>query len=230
VHLAGNRLAEHRRRIERRKQQRIADVIYGLAAEGKAPRILAHTDSRGVPIYALGLSSSFALLAFMNVTDESKVVFGYFVNLVTIFGILTWISILVSHIYFVRARKAQGIYDHELVYTAPLGIWGSYGALFMCIVIAIFKNFNVFVHSKTYGKFDYKNFITGYLGIPLYLIMIFGYKVWMKTEGVKPALADLYSDKQRIDDEEAEFLALESSGKGQKRGSWFYRHFVSWLF
>ncbi|KAI9777961.1 MAG: hypothetical protein M1839_008496 [Geoglossum umbratile] len=205
-------------------------TIYGLAAEGKAPRILARTDSRGVPIYALGLSSAFALLAFMNVANESKVVFGYLVNLVTIFGILTWISILVSHIYFVRARKAQGIHDHDLAYTAPLGIWGSYGALFMCIVIAIFKNFNVFVHSKSYGNFDYKNFITGYLGIPLYLIMIVGYKFWMKTEGVKPDLADLHSDKQRIDDEEAEFLARETLKKGNERGSWFYRHFVAWLF
>ena len=48
-------------------------TIYGLASEGKAPRILAKTDRRGVPIYALGLSSAFALLAFMNVSDDSKV-------------------------------------------------------------------------------------------------------------------------------------------------------------
>jgi yeast amino acid transporter len=48
-------------------------TIYGLACEGKAPRILAKTDRRGVPIYALGLSALFALLAFMNVADDSKV-------------------------------------------------------------------------------------------------------------------------------------------------------------
>ncbi|KAH0559706.1 hypothetical protein GP486_003778 [Trichoglossum hirsutum] len=202
-------------------------TIYGLASEGKAPRILARTDSRGVPIYALGLSASFGLLAFMNVAESSKTVFGYFVNLVTIFGILTWISILVSHIYFVRARRAQGVANQDLAYTAPLGIWGSYGALFVCILIAIFKNFNVFTHSKSYGKFDYKNFITGYLGIPLYLIMILGYKIWYRTEGVKPHLADLYGGKQKIDDEEAEFLAHK---KAETEDNWFYRNFVAWLF
>jgi len=163
----------------------------------------------------------------MNVSNESKVVFGYFVNLVTIFGILTWISILVSHIYFVRARKAQGVADEELAYTAPFGIWGSYGALFMCILIAIFKNFSVFTHSKSYGKFDYKNFITGYLGIPLYLIMIFGYKFWFKTEGIRPRFADLYGGKQKIDDEEEEFLALKKAGMEE---NWVYRHFIGWLF
>ena len=71
-------------------------TIYGLACEGKAPAFLAKTDKRGVPIYALGLSSLFGLLAYMNVAEDSTTVFGYFVNLVTIFGILTWISILVT--------------------------------------------------------------------------------------------------------------------------------------
>ncbi|KAI9872896.1 MAG: hypothetical protein M1830_001074 [Pleopsidium flavum] len=207
-------------------------TIYGLAVEGKAPRFLAHTDRRGVPVYALGVSAAFSLLAFMNVSDDSKTVFGYFFNLVTIFGLLTWISILVSHIYFVRARRAQGVEDHQLAFRAPLGAAGSYGALAFCILIAIFKSFSVFVHMpKTYGNFDYKNFITGYLGIPLYLIMIFGYKIWTKSNGVTPLTADLFGGKQAIDDEEAEFLARKAEkDRGKKQGGWFYRTFISWLF
>lgn len=70
-------------------------TIYGLAKEGKAPAFLAKTDRRGVPYNALGCSAVFGLLAFMNVTENSKVVFGYFVNLVTIFGIYTlqlWVT------------------------------------------------------------------------------------------------------------------------------------------
>ena len=206
-------------------------TLYGLAAEGKAPRIFARTDSRGVPVYSLGFCTLFALLAFMNVKDDSRTVFLYFVNLVTIFGLLTWISILTSHIYFVRARRAQGVEDHQLAYVAPLGVAGSYVALALCILIAIFKNYDVFVHKpKTYGRFDYKNFVTGYLGIPLYLIMIFGYKFWTKTSGVGPETADLFGGKQAIDDEEAEYLAQQAAkGKDKPRG-WFYRTFVSWLF
>lgn len=211
-------------------------TIYGLASEGKAPRIFKRTDARGVPIYALGLSAAFGLLAFMNVSDDSKTVFGYFVNLVTIFGLLTWISILVAHIYFVRARKAQNVPDTALAFKAPLGVAGSYGALALCILIALTKNFAAFVHSpKTYGNFDTKNFVTGYLGIPLYLIMIFGYKWWTKCQGVKPHEADLWSGKDIIDREEEEFLAAKAAkraekGKGRRGGNWFYRTFVSWLF
>ncbi|KAI9872732.1 MAG: hypothetical protein M1823_008097, partial [Watsoniomyces obsoletus] len=53
-------------------------TLYGLASNGDAPAIFRKTDSRGVPIYALGFSSLFCLLAYMNVADDSKVVFGYF--------------------------------------------------------------------------------------------------------------------------------------------------------
>ncbi|KAI5796257.1 AAT family amino acid transporter [Peziza echinospora] len=206
-------------------------TIYGLALEGRAPRLLAKTDKRGVPIYALAVSASFALLAFMNVSTSSVEVFGYFVNLTTIFGILTWISILVTHIYFVRARNAQGITDAQMPYVAPLGINGSYGALFMCILIAIFKNFDVF--SPT---FDVKKFVTGYLGIPLYLIMIAGYKLTHKNSGINAVDVDLFEGKDKIDREEEEFLRLKALKKEQRGNTkptgvkWFYKTFVSWIF
>ncbi|KAH0604649.1 uncharacterized protein H6S33_006317 [Morchella sextelata] len=204
-------------------------TIYGLAKEGKAPAFLAKTDSRGVPYNALAASAFFSLLAFMNVAEDSKTVFLYFVNLVTIFGILTWISILVTHIYFVRARRAQNVTDDQLAYTAPFGPAGSYAALVMCILIAVFKNWNAFVPGE-YGKWDYKTFITGYLGIPLYLIMIFGYKFLYKNSGLAPEDADLFTGKDRIDREEEAFLANQAEKETGRGGGWFYRTFVSWLF
>ncbi|CAG8884716.1 unnamed protein product [Penicillium nalgiovense] len=207
-------------------------TIYGLAREGKAPKIFARTDRRGVPVPALAISSVIALLGYMNVSSDSKTVFKYFVNLVTIFGLLTWISILVTHIYFVRARKAQGVPEESLAYKAPLGVAGSYFALGFCILIAFTKNFDVFIHNpKTYGNFDYKNFITAYLGIPLYLIMIFGYKFATGCKGVDPMTADLFTGKDEIDREEALYLARkEAQAEKHNNANWFYRTFVSWLF
>lgn len=204
-------------------------VLYSLAKEGNSLRIFARTDSRGVPIYALGLSTLITCIAFLNVANDSRVVFGYFVRLVTLFGLLTWISILVSHICFVRARRAQGVPKHEMPYTAPLGLYGSYFALVFCILIAVFSNYGVFVHVKTRANpnFDYKTFITGYLGIPLYLIMILGYKVIMKSKRRRAEDVDLFSGKDEIDREEREFVAKK---EGQRDRSWLYRRFVAWLF
>lgn len=136
-------------------------TIHGLAIRGQAPKFLAMTTNRGVPLYALGVSSSFCLLAFMNVSSDAKEVFSYFVNVASLLFLLTWISILISHIWFVKARVAQNITESQLRYKSPFGLWGSYIALTVCIVIALTKNFSVFV-----GGFDSKGFITGYREFP----------------------------------------------------------------
>lgn len=210
-------------------------TLYGLAHEGKAPRFFTRTDKRGVPIYALGLSCAFCLLAFLGVNTESYTVFGYFVNLVTMFGLLTWISILIAHICFVNARIAQNIPDTALAYVAPLGRWGSYGALAFSILIAFFKGFALFCYKRLNGstaKFDTSTFVTTYLGIPLYFIMYFGYKISMKTSIIKSEDADLYSGKARIDREEAEFLAAEMEKKGgpETKLEKIYRLTLGWAF
>jgi amino acid transporter len=188
-------------------------TLYSLAVEGNAPRIFSNTNERGVPIYALGLSSVFCTIAFISEKIGAFKTFQYFVSLVTIFGILTWISILVSHIYFVRARMAQNIPDSALAFVSPFGANGSMTFLVFACVILVFNGWADFVHSAGMS-FDWKHFIVDYIGIPLYLIMIFGYKVIMKTEGVKPEDADLFSGKAKIDEDEAEFLAEELRRKG----------------
>ena len=134
-------------------------TLHGLALKRQAPQILATTDKRGVPYLALGLSALIACIAFLNVAEDSATVFKYFVNLVSIFGLLTWISILVSHIYFVKARRAQGVDEKSLRYKSPFGLWGSYIALAFCCLVALTKNFYVFTHNEDYGDFDYKDFI-----------------------------------------------------------------------
>jgi amino acid transporter len=204
-------------------------TIFGLAERGHAPAIFKWTDKRGVPVPALAISSLFCCSAFMNAAEDSTTVFGYFVNLVSIFGLCSWVSLLVTHIYFVRARRAQGITDEMMPFVAPLGMWGSCFALFFCVLIALTKNFAVFTRGK-YGDFDYKNFITGYLAIPIYLGCIFGYKFYTGTRGVKPHEADFYTGKEEIDREEEAFLAAKAAAGPQKQGNWFYRTFVAWLF
>ncbi|KAI0887190.1 putative amino acid permease [Annulohypoxylon maeteangense] len=208
-------------------------TLYGLSSDGAAPSIFRKTNANGVPLYSLITSAAFALLAYLNVSDDSKAVFTYFVNLTTIFGLLTWISILVTHISFVRARRAQGLTNDMMPFIAPLGLWGSYGALVMCIIIALTKNYDVFVGD--WNK-KYPTFITGYLGIPIYLALIGGHKAWTKSKGVRPHECDFYTGKDIIDREEEEFLAAKAAAKAarpegeEKNIAWFYRRFVSWLF
>jgi amino acid transporter len=110
------------------------------------------------------VSGSVSLIAFLNVSNDSAKVFGYLTNVVVILGLLSWISILVTHIYFVRARKAQGIPEETLAYKAPFGVWGSYIALSFCILIAVTKNFTAFMAKKKDKKtFDRRQFTEDFI-------------------------------------------------------------------
>ncbi|PHH51999.1 Dicarboxylic amino acid permease [Ceratocystis fimbriata CBS 114723] len=203
-------------------------TLYALASDGNAPAIFKRTDKSGVPIYALGLSAFIACLAFMNVSDDSKKIFNYLVNLVTIFGLLTWISILITHIYFVKGRVAQGLTDDQMPYVAPFGLWGSYIALFLCIVVAITKNFTAFI-----GGFDKVNFITGYIGIPIYIIGFFGHRWYTKSKFIPSDQIDFYTGKDIIDKEEEEFLAQQEAYEAANPPTGmakFYAKYVSWVF
>ncbi|KAK1720122.1 hypothetical protein CaCOL14_002144 [Colletotrichum acutatum] len=206
-------------------------TLYGIAVDGKAPRIFSKTTKAGVPFVALGLCGVFCCLAYMSVSSGAATVFGYLTNVVTVFGLLTWMSILVSHIFFCRARTAQRIDAAYIPYRAPLGAWGSYAALGFLIVLTLTKGIEVFV-----GTFDYKNFIVQYIGIPVYLICIFGYKIFKKSHCVRAETADLVTGvpEETVAEEravvEAERREKEVAMGKKSVFAKVYRKGFSWLF
>ncbi|KAJ7063255.1 dicarbixylic amino acid permease [Mycena amicta] len=120
-------------------------TLYGLAVEGKAPRIFSRVNRNGVPWPALTLCTLFCALVFLNVSSSSARVFGWFVNLVSTFGAITWICISISHISFMRALAAQGKSRDSLPYKAPFQPFGSWFALISTTIILLFKGFDTFL-------------------------------------------------------------------------------------
>lgn len=133
-----------------------ARTIWALAKDGQAPAIFHKTNKRGVPIAAVAVSSLFIALGFMNVTKDAATVFGYFVSLVTVFGALNWISILVSYHYMLQGMKAQGIPRSVMPYRNPLLPWGAYIAFVVTVLVIIFNGFAAFM------PFKVDKFITSY--------------------------------------------------------------------
>jgi amino acid transporter len=116
-------------------------TLYGMAKDGNAPRIFTKCTKRGVPWVAFVFTAMFMGLAYLVASSDALVIFNYFVSSVTIFGSLTWvssrvrgvaqarahadavpqrnqISILSSHIGFMRGLKTQGISRDTLPYKA----------------------------------------------------------------------------------------------------------------
>lgn len=149
-----------------------------------------------------------------------------------ILGMLTWIGILASHVGFLKAIRAQSIALDRFPYRSPFGLAGSYIALAFLSLFIITKSFEVFV-----GHFDYKNFIVGYIGIPVYLICLIGYKISRKTKMVKPSEADLITGvstatyAEYLAQHKAECNAETEDKKGvRKIMSAIYKRTLSWMF
>jgi len=66
--------------------------LFGLALEGKAPRIFTRCTRNGVPIYCVLLVLALSLLSFLQVSNSSAVVLQWFVNLVRSSRIGHWRS------------------------------------------------------------------------------------------------------------------------------------------
>lgn len=209
-------------------------TVYGLAVAGYAPKFFSKTNRMGVPYYGVGLSFLFCLLAYMTVSSSAGEVFGYFVNVVSLCGLLAWTCILILHIRFMQACKAQGIdRSRDLAYKSPFQPYGSYIALFICVLIVFIKNFTVFLGHP----FDYQGFITGYIALPFFIVLYIGFKVFYKTRFLRNDEVDLDTYRDVVDAEEAEWaeedaqIQAEREAKGNpKDARWFYEKIFGWIF
>ncbi|KAF3396490.1 Dicarboxylic amino acid permease [Penicillium rolfsii] len=171
-------------------------ALSDLALRGRALKFMSKVNSNGVPVYALAVSACMTTLAYLNVSQDSRMVFEYLLNLVTMLGLLTWISILVTHICFVRARKAQGISNEMLAFEAVFGLSGTWLALLLCGFIS-----STMVLSSLYVR-DSKiavnpaKFMAAFVGVPAYISLYFGHKIVLKSKHINPRDADFWSDKQ----------------------------------
>ncbi|GAA5847632.1 hypothetical protein JCM5353_004163 [Sporobolomyces roseus] len=181
-------------------------TLYALAAEGQAPKFFMRTNRYHTPYYALIFCTVICCIAYLNVSAGSKKVFGYFTALVTIFGALTWMSILWSHIRFMKALKAQGISRDDLPWKAPFQPYFAWVSLIFVGIVTLFKGFDSFT-----PRFAHDTFITNYLGIPIYIALYAGHKLWHKTRVIKPEEVDLISGRKEFDMDESAWEEEEAA-------------------
>lgn len=209
-------------------------TIYGLAVAGYAPRFFSKTNRMGVPYFGVMLSFLFCLLAYMATASSSQEVFNYFVNVVSLTGLIAWFCILVIHIHFMKACKAQGIdRNTDLAYKAPMQPFGSYFSVSIVTLIILIKNFTVFLGDS----FSYKDFITGYIVLPVFGIMYLVFKLYYRTKAFKPHEVDLATYRDVIDADEEQFAAAADEKKALREAEgnprdkdWFYDKFLGWIF
>ncbi|KAH9949045.1 amino acid permease [Amylocystis lapponica] len=156
-------------------------ALYSLAINGNAPKIFRRVSKRGLPWVALIPCALLGCLAYMDVSNGSGKVFGWFANMTAIAGLASWFCINVTYIRFYKGLKVQGIDRKTMPYTTifqPYAAW--YGAI-LCFVVCFFSGWSVFLK----GGWDTATFVTNYLPMMLFPVMYIGAKLYMRKPLVK---------------------------------------------
>ena len=165
-------------------------------------------------------SVTLSLLAYLSCGAGSAQVFVWFQNIVAISALLLWISILTAYLKFFYALRAQGIPRSSLPFRSRFQPYTAWSALVYFVLITIFNGFWTFP-SKT-KPFDARNFVTAYVDLPIYALLIVGWKVWKRTRVVRSHEVDLKTGKAAIDAREQHEAAMEAE-KGPRKLNALYK-------
>ncbi|TQN68388.1 Proline-specific permease [Colletotrichum shisoi] len=123
-------------------------TLYGLSCDGHAPKILQRCNRFGTPHYAVELTCALTPLVYLNVANNTSVVFGWFVNITTVAGLIGWMVIEVTYLRFYAGLKAQGYSLNGFDVFTTGNFTASASGFLTCYV-------NVFVFAALYLLFKF---------------------------------------------------------------------------
>jgi len=102
-------------------------------------------------------------------------------------------TIEVVHIRFRNGLKAQGQSVDNLPFKAMWYPYGTYAALAANIFLIFFQGYTAFLN-----PFSATNFVINYILLPVFVILLVGYKIWRNTKLVKLEEMDIWTGR-RVD-------------------------------
>ncbi|KAI6778309.1 amino acid permease/ SLC12A domain-containing protein [Emericellopsis cladophorae] len=186
-------------------------TLYGLSRDGHAPAFLQKCNRYGTPHYAVGMTCLLLPLVYLNVGNDSSVVFGWFVNITTVSGLIGWVVIQVTYLRFYAGLKAQGYSRDQLPYRSPGQPYVAWATLIANVLVLLTSGFDVFVD----GNFTAAGFLTCYLNLAIFAVLYVFFKFWYKSKIIPLDVMDLKTEFEAIRREKEEEAQLGSPDDGK---------------
>ena len=162
-------------------------MLYAMAKDGMAPKMFGKTTKRGVPLNAIILTTIVASLSFLTGSFGDGTVYTWLVAASGLSGFIAWLGIAACHYRFRKAYIAQGKKIKDLPYRAKLFPFGPIIAFIICFVAVVGQGYsNIGSDGVQWG-----NLIAAYIGIPLFIVIFFYYKIKHKTKVIPLQEVDL---------------------------------------
>jgi lysine-specific permease len=165
-------------------------MLHAMAHSHKAPQLFGRLNARGVPVAALLATGLVSALAFFSTAVGDKKIYQLLYNASSLSGFLIWLGIAICHLRFRKAWIAQGRSLDDLKFKSKFFPYAPWLALVLFVIVLFGANIGVF-QAEVFSWFD---FVTGYLMIPVFLILYFGHKQVKNTHLV--ALKDCNFDPE----------------------------------
>ncbi|AMD19514.1 HCL637Wp [Eremothecium sinecaudum] len=197
-------------------------LLLCLSDQGYAPKIFKYIDREGRPLMAMIVSILMGCICFVAASPHRETVFSWLLAISGLSQLFTWSSICVSHIRFRRAIKVQGRSLGELGYRAQTGVAGSYFAGIILILSIIGQFWTCLSPVGGHGV-DVGTFFEGYLAMPIFLMMYFGYKLWNKDWRlfIRSKDIDLVSHRKVFDEDVLKQEDVEYREKLKNSSMWY---------
>ncbi|MFF2855419.1 amino acid permease [Peribacillus sp. NPDC058002] len=153
-------------------------MLWALAKEGKAPRIFASLNRKGIPMLALCATAIIGLVSFLASLFGNGSVFIWLINASALTGFIKWFGIAASHYRFRKAYVAQGRDLNELPFKAK---WYPLGPVITLLFFVVF----ILGQTLFFGhQIGWAEILATYIGLPIFLLLWLGYKIIKKTKMV----------------------------------------------
>ncbi|MGO4295091.1 amino acid permease [Glutamicibacter sp. MCAF14] len=162
-------------------------MLYSMALDGKAPKIFARLNKRGVPMPAMLLTASVGLFGFLTAIVGQGSAYTWLLNVSGLSGFIAWIGIAVCHYKFRKAYIASGQDLANLPYKAPLFPLGPVLAFVILIVVIAGQNYQAVLDGNLLQM------ASSYVGLPIFLLLWLGH--WLATRKQPAEFIDPWTAK-----------------------------------
>jgi AAT family amino acid transporter len=188
-------------------------LLYTLGANGHAPKVFTKLTRYQVPWVAVMTTSLVSIVLFSLSFAGSGQVWTWLQNIVGVSNQLSWICIGIASLRFRAGLKAQGK-EHLLPFVNWTYPWGPALCVILNIFIVLVQGWSSFS-----PKFSTIDFVSFYVELPVFLLMIVGWKLLKGTELRKASTMDLETDVYTKEDMEPKQKGW--AGRSKRIGTWF---------
>lgn len=155
-------------------------TLLALADDGYAPRFFTRVNRWGIPIWSVLTTCAIGCLAFLTSLFGSGVVFTWLTRLTSLAGLITWVTISITHLRFRQGYLSQGRSITALPYVAPLFPFCDLFVIIVGTIIIFGQGYKSFI-----APISGAGIVSTYIGLILAVVLYAIHKIWKRPAFVK---------------------------------------------